>query len=83
MFDTVFFDVQATLMRPCTLKHEKVPFFGRESVFLCFCARKKRLWTPSNAAAYNRPIRYFFRFFSADLSYVGFVLVGDVLDIQR
>ena len=25
----------------------------------------------------------FFYFFLADLSYVGFVLVGDVLDIQR
>ena len=36
------------------------------------------------AGAYNRPNGFFFCFFFlADLSYVGFVLVGDVLDIQR
>ncbi len=37
-----------------------------------------------NAGAYNRRIKVFFGcFFLADLSYVGFVLVGDFLDIQR
>ena len=36
------------------------------------------------AGAYNRPNGFIFCFcFLADLSYVGFVLVGDVLDIQR
>jgi len=35
------------------------------------------------AGAYNRPNGFFFVFFLADLSYVGFVLVGNVLDIQQ
>ena len=35
------------------------------------------------AGAYNRLIQFFLFFFLADLSYVGFVLVGDFLDIQR
>ncbi len=38
----------------------------------------------SYAGAYNRLIRFFFGvFFLADLSYVGFVLVGNFLDIQQ
>ena len=31
----------------------------------------------------DRTVFFFLFFFLADLSYVGFVLVGDVLDIQR
>ena len=46
----VFFYVQAT-PRSCTSKQEKVQylFSGRKGVFLflCFCARKKSLWTHS------------------------------------
>jgi hypothetical protein len=39
----------------------------------------------TNAAAYILHTKVFFWlfFFLTDLSYVGFVLVGDVLDIQR
>ena len=52
-------------------------------VFLCFCARKIASGHP-HASAYNRLRRFFLVvFFLTDLSYVGFVLVGDVLDIQR
>jgi hypothetical protein len=37
-----------------------------------------------NASAYSLPIRFYFGFFFlADSLHVGFVLVGDVLDIQR
>ena len=39
---------------------------------------KKKLQQSPNAAAYNRPSVFFY----ADLSYVGFLLVSDLLDIK-
>jgi hypothetical protein len=51
---------------------------------LCICVSVCELKkSQPNAGTYNRPNGFFFVFFLADLSYVGFVLVGDVLDIQR
>jgi hypothetical protein len=56
------------------------PIFNSYTLFVpsgksCFERKKQK----NNAGAYNRPIRFFFL---ADLSYVGFVLVSDFLDIS-
>ena len=78
----------------CTVNQSRV----NDCFFLDFCpakifaktqccflfSRTLQLAIIPYAAAYNQPIRFIFLiFFLADLSYVGFVLVGDVLDIQQ